>query len=256
MKKIIILIILIFLLISCNNINENKESINYIEENNNLYMDIEEEIALLLYNDDKNEKDFWIIKNNDLENLDIYIDSFKDLVELNKFFIENDIKRLHIWFENYSDDDYEVFSNLKDFDSLGLDFWPLILGNIEKTLKIISDNIKNKWEDISLTLEFLFDKRNFTKLEINILKDMNITVLEIHWWYLDISFPNPSNESIKKYRKEKTEFDENINYILNNSKTLNKIIVLDYKIFTKKDWKIEVEDWRMSREKLQELWLY
>jgi len=153
---------------------------------------------------------------------------------------------------NFSDDKYREFKKYKNVQSFHIEIF-MWKKWIEKTLSFIRDNFF-KWNlEYNFTLEdYEFD---FTNKEIKIFSQMNISYLWFMWIYPHISFPNLSDEDKLKYKKEKTHFDDNINYILNHSKTINKIIVQDYKTFVKKDWKIEIQDLRINRERLQELWL-
>ena len=254
MKKITIIISLIFLLISCNNINKDKN----LSLEKKLDIEIEEEIKLLFGNESLSKKENlnspYIIKK--IQTYSWEIEIIEEKKEFLIYILEEESWEEHKYLEvhNFSDEKYKEFEKYKNVESFRLSIYSSNWKKwIEKTFNYIKNNFfKWVWEYMFTLEDYKF---NFTDKEIEILSQINISYLELMWVYPHISFPNPSDELIKKYKKEKTEFDNNIKYILNNSKTLNRIIVVDYKMFTKKDLKIEIEDLRMSAGWLQKLGL-
>lgn len=193
MKKIILLIIAIFWLLSCWNENI-----------------IKKEIVK-----DKNP----IKYNNIWKKYYLSINNKKDLIKLNDLFLKKRPNRYEIWFNiPFNDSFSDYFKKLKGFDYLYLD---IILDkwndNIEKTLKIISEKSKSNKDNSNLAFSFI-GKNYFTENEYKILEKMKISVLEIQWF--DIKWKN-------------IILDNKINWLLEKSKTLNKIIIQDYKIFKK-----------------------
>ena len=148
--------------------------------------------------------------------------------------------------DNFSDDKYKKFSKYKSLNWLHLTINNFIWKKwINKTLSYIKNNFfKNKWEHDFSIEDYPY---YFTNIEYNIISKINISEFYIIWKYPDINLPNPTKNEILSYKKEVALFDKNMKDILNNSKTLKKITVLDYKIFKKENWKIEIEDIRMNK---------
>ena len=166
--------------------------------------------------------------------------------KLKIFLLNNKSDFLSLYFTKYNDNDFYIINNMNfnKLRDLYLDLW-WEYKSIDKTLTILSEKLKNKWKWFSLSLDFksysLIDK------DEKLLTKMNISKLLLSWFSPRIDYSNSNEWNILKYKNDILVVDKKIKNILNNSKTLNEIIVQDYKIFTKKDWKIEIKDIRMNK---------
>jgi len=287
MKKLIIIFLFLFLFLnSCslyekdikNKNQEIKDVFNdnnfnkCIEKNKNKFKDTKEIVKFCMNNtivenntDNYNFTWTWFNINLDLKvweidfrkfewdinkiifpiSYDIYIWD-NNSKKLKIFLLNNKSDFLSLYFTKYNDNDFYIINNMNfnKLRDLYLDLW-WEYKSIDKTLTILSEKLKNKWKWFSLSLDFksysLIDK------DEKLLTKMNISKLLLSWFSPRIDYSNSNEWNILKYKNDILVVDKKIKNILNNSKTLNEIIVQDYKIFTKKDWKIEIKDIRMNK---------
>jgi len=214
MKKIIILITLVFLFVSCsNNITSKENKKNYVNSKEK----IDKVFGWELEKVEKEENK--IIYEEIGKNYLLSINNEKDLNLISDLFSKKDLKKYEIWFNvPYKEEYIKYFSKLSSFEKLSLDIYKDGSDyNIEKLLKLIAEKSKLNKDKSVLVLAFM-NKKYFSEKEYKILENIKISVLEIQWFNI---------------KAEDKNLDFKINKLLKNSKFLKKIIIQDYKKFDK-----------------------
>ena len=214
MKKIIILITLVFLFVSCsNNITSKENKKNYVNSKEK----IDKVFGWELEKVEKEENK--IIYEEIGKNYLLSINNEKDLNLISDLFSKKDLKKYEIWFNvPYKEEYIKYFSKLSSFEKLSLDIYKNGSDySIEKLLKLIAEKSKLNKDKSVLVLAFM-NKKYFSEKEYKILENIKISVLEIQWFNI---------------KAEDKNLDFKINKLLKNSKFLKKIIIQDYKKFDK-----------------------
>lgn len=176
---------------------------------------------------------------------DIYIwDNNSEKLKI--FLLNNKSESLRLYFTTYNENDFYILNNINfnNLEDLYLDLW-WEYKLLDKTLKVLLEKLKNKWKWFNLSLGV--DSYILPKEDEGILINMNISKLLLSGISPRIDYSDSNKGNIIKYKNDIKETDRKINSILSKSETLEEITIDEYKIFTKKDWKIEIEDIRMSK---------